>query len=61
MLAARAATEMCVFQTAMDAQRAGFEVSVRGDASASVDVDNERVALDYLECVLRLEVDRASE
>jgi nicotinamidase-related amidase len=52
---------MCVFQTAMDAQRAGFEVSVRGDASASVDVDNERVALDYLECVLRLEVDRASE
>jgi nicotinamidase-related amidase len=61
VLVAGAATEMCVFQTAMDAQRAGFEVSVRGDASASVDVDNERVALDYLERVLRLEVDRASE
>jgi nicotinamidase-related amidase len=58
---AGAATEMCVFQTALDAQRAGFEVSVRADASASVDEENERIALAYLERVLGLEVVRISE
>jgi nicotinamidase-related amidase len=56
---AGAATEMCVFQTAMDAERAGLEVSVRGDASATVDPVNETLALDYLERVARLEVIRA--
>ena len=61
VLVAGAATEMCVFQTALDAHRAGFEVSVRGDASASVDEEDECVALDYLERVLRLEVVRALE
>ena len=61
LILAGAATEMCVFQSALDAQAAGFEVSVRGDASASVDEENERVALDYLERVLGLEVVRASE
>jgi nicotinamidase-related amidase len=61
ILVAGAATEMCVFQTALDAQRAGFEVSVRGDASANVDDENERIALDYLERVLGLEVVRALE
>jgi nicotinamidase-related amidase len=61
VIVAGAATEMCVFQTALDAQRAGFEVSVRGDASASVDEEDERLALDYLERALRLEVVRASE
>jgi nicotinamidase-related amidase len=61
VLLAGAATEMCVFQTALDAQRAGFEVSVRGDASASVSGENERIALDYLERVLGLEVVRVSE
>jgi nicotinamidase-related amidase len=61
VLVAGAATEMCVFQTALDAQRAGFDVAVRGDASASVDPANERIALEYLERVLRLEVVRASE
>jgi nicotinamidase-related amidase len=55
---AGAATEMCVFQTAIDAQQGGLEVVVRGDASASVDGENERIALDYLERVLRLEVVR---
>jgi nicotinamidase-related amidase len=61
VIVAGAATEMCVFQTALDAQRGGFDVSVRADASASVDQENERVALDYLERVLGLEVVRASE
>jgi nicotinamidase-related amidase len=61
VLLAGTATEMCVFQTALDAQRAGFEVTVRGDASASVIGENERIALDYLERVLGLEVVRASE
>jgi nicotinamidase-related amidase len=58
---AGAATEMCVFQCALDAQAAGFEVSVRADASAAVDAENERIALDYLERVLDLEVVRGSE
>jgi len=61
LILAGAATEMCVFQSALDAQAAGFDVSVRGDASAAVDVENERIALDYLERVLGLEVTRASE
>jgi nicotinamidase-related amidase len=58
---AGAATEMCVFQTAMDAQQAGLEVVVRGDASATVDLRNEGVALEYLERVAGLEVVRPSE
>jgi nicotinamidase-related amidase len=61
VLVAGAATEMCVFQTALDAERAGFDVAVRGDACATVDGGNERIALDYLERVLGLEVVRASE
>jgi nicotinamidase-related amidase len=58
---AGAATEMCVFQTALDARRAGFEVLVRGDASASVDARNEEIALAYLERVLGLTVVRPAE
>jgi nicotinamidase-related amidase len=61
LLLAGAATEMCVFQTALDAQTAGFGVRVRGDASAAVDAENEHIALDYLERVLGLDVVRASE
>ena len=61
VLLAGAATELCVFQTALDAHRAGFGVTVRADASASVDDENERIALDYLERVLGLDVVRASE
>jgi nicotinamidase-related amidase len=61
LLVAGAATEMCVFQTVLDAQRAGLDVTVRGDASASVDGANERIALDYLERVLGLDVVRAPE
>ena len=61
ILLAGTATEMCVFQTALDAHREGFEVAVRGDASASVDEDNGRLALDYLERVLGLDVARPFE
>ena len=61
VVVAGAATEMCAFQTALDAARAGFDVTVRGDASASVDEANERIALDYLERVLGLDVVRPPE
>ena len=59
VVVAGTATEMCAFQTALDAARAGFDVSVRADASASVDEANELIALDYLERVLGLEVVRS--
>jgi nicotinamidase-related amidase len=61
VVVAGAATEMCVFQSALDAGRFGLEVVVRGDASATVDPENERIALDYLERVLGLEVVRPLE
>jgi nicotinamidase-related amidase len=61
VVVAGAATEMCAFQTALDATRAGFDVTVRGDASARVDEVNERIALDYLERVLGLDVVRPPE
>jgi nicotinamidase-related amidase len=50
------ATEMCVFQTATDALRLGFEVSVQADACATVDEEDEALALDYLERVLDVQV-----
>jgi nicotinamidase-related amidase len=50
------ATEMCVFQTAADAVRHGFEVTVLAAACASVDERNERLALDYLRDVLGVSV-----
>ncbi len=52
------ATEMCVFQTATDAVRLGFEVTVLANACASVDDRHEALALDYLEQVLGLSVVR---
>ena len=52
------ATEMCVFQTATDAVRLGFEVTVLANACASVDDRHEALALDYLEQVLGLSVAR---
>ena len=61
LLVAGAATEMCVFQTAVDAHRAGFDVCVRGDASATVDAGEERLALDRLERELGLDVVRPAE
>jgi ureidoacrylate peracid hydrolase len=50
------ATEMCVFQTATDALRAGFQVAVQADACATVDERYEAVALEYLEQVLGVSV-----
>jgi nicotinamidase-related amidase len=50
------ATEMCVFQTVTDALRIGFRVSVLANACATVDEPNERLALDYLEQMLQVEI-----
>jgi nicotinamidase-related amidase len=50
------ATEMCVFQTATDALRLGFEVSVHANACATVDAEHEELALAYLERVLDVPV-----
>jgi nicotinamidase-related amidase len=49
-------TEMCVFQTATDAVRHGFEVAVQADACATVDEVHEALALSYLEQVVGLRV-----
>jgi nicotinamidase-related amidase len=45
------ATEMCVFQTVEDALRAGFHVTVLANACATVNRENERLALHFLERV----------
>jgi nicotinamidase-related amidase len=58
LLFAGTATEMCVFQTATDAVRLGFGVAVQADACATVDEEHERLALDYLERVLGIEIGR---
>jgi nicotinamidase-related amidase len=58
LLVAGSATELCVFQTVTDALRLGFRVTVRADACASVDAENERLALDYLGRVLGVEIVR---
>ena len=50
------ATEICVFQTATDALRLGFDVTVAADACATVDEGHEALALDYLEHVLGVHV-----
>jgi nicotinamidase-related amidase len=50
------ATEMCVFQTATDALRSGFEVAVQADACATVDEQHEALALAYLDQVLGVPV-----
>jgi nicotinamidase-related amidase len=52
------ATEMCVFQTVEDALRADFQVTVLADACATVDPENERLALDFLERVEGVEIVR---
>jgi nicotinamidase-related amidase len=50
------ATEMCVLQTAIAATQLGFEVVVVAQACATLDEDAERLALDYLQRVLEIEV-----
>jgi nicotinamidase-related amidase len=56
LLVAGTATEMCVFQTVTDALRLGFGAAVQADACATVDEAHERLALDYLEQVLGVEI-----
>jgi nicotinamidase-related amidase len=58
IVVAGTATEMCVFQTVTDALRLGFEGAVQADACATVDEDNESLALAYLERVLGVEIRR---
>lgn len=50
------ATEMCVFQTATDALRRGYRVTVLPDACASVDVRHESISLTYLHEVRGVEI-----
>jgi nicotinamidase-related amidase len=49
---------MCIFQTATDALRLGFEVRVHANACATVDAEHEELelALAYLERVLDVPV-----
>jgi nicotinamidase-related amidase len=50
------ATEMCVFLSAIDALRLDLGVTVAADACATVDEEDETLALDYLERVLDVRV-----
>jgi nicotinamidase-related amidase len=56
LVVAGTATEMCVFQTVTDALRLGFRAAVQADACATLDEENERLALLYLERVLGVPV-----
>jgi nicotinamidase-related amidase len=59
LLLAGASTEGCVAQTAIDARELGFKVSLLADACATVDERIEQVALDYLEAVGGVVIERA--
>ena len=58
LLLAGASTEGCVAQTAIDARELGFKVSVLADACATLDERIERVALEYLEAVAGVRIER---
>ncbi len=51
-------TEGCVAQTAIAARELGFKVTVLAVACATVNERLERVALEYLEAVAGVRVDR---
>jgi nicotinamidase-related amidase len=59
LLLAGASTEGCVAQTAIDARELGFKVTVLADACATVDERVEQVALDYLEGVVGVRIERS--
>lgn len=59
LLLGGASTEGCVAQTAIDARELGFKVSVLADACATVDERLEQVALDYLEAVVAVRIERS--
>ena len=52
-------TEGCVAQTAIAARELGFKVTVLAAACATVDERLERVALEYLEAVVGVRVERS--
>jgi nicotinamidase-related amidase len=60
LLLAGASTEGCVAQTAIDGRELGFKVSVLADACATIDERMEQVALDYLEAVVGVRIERAT-
>jgi nicotinamidase-related amidase len=59
LLLAGASTEGCVAQTAIDGRELGFKISVLADACATVDERIEKVALDYLETVVGVRIERS--
>jgi nicotinamidase-related amidase len=58
LLLAGASTEGCVAQTAIDGRELGFKISVLAEACATVDERVEQVALDYLEAVVGVRIER---
>jgi nicotinamidase-related amidase len=60
LLLAGTATEMCVAQTAIAARELGYKVTVLAAACACVDEADERIALDYLERVVGVRIERTS-
>jgi nicotinamidase-related amidase len=58
VLLAGAATEMCIVQTAIDAREAGLKVTILAAACATVDPDDEALALEYAERVVGARVER---
>jgi nicotinamidase-related amidase len=59
LLLAGGSTEGCVAQTAIDARELGFKVTVLADACATIDERVEQVALDYLETVVGVRIERS--
>jgi nicotinamidase-related amidase len=59
VLLAGAATEMCIVQTAIDARELGLKVTILASACATVDPEDEAVALEYAERVVGARVERA--
>jgi nicotinamidase-related amidase len=52
------ATEMCIVQSAIDARELGLKVTILAAACASVDADDEQLALAYAERVAGVFVER---
>jgi nicotinamidase-related amidase len=53
-----AATEMCIVQTAIDAREVGLKVTILASACATVDPENEEMALEYAERIVGARVER---
>ena len=61
LLLAGTATEMCVAQTAIDGRESGYKVTVVPEACSSVDERDEKLALDYLEHVVGVRLERVAD